>query len=93
MIRALAVIAATVSGVALLVMLFLTLFVVSLGFRANATPDSQAHARRLETPPDAAFHPGRRREVRDFPGGAAAAFTRVKRCIFARPIVLPACGS
>jgi hypothetical protein len=44
-IRALAVIAATVSGVALLVMLFLTLFVVSLGFRANATPDSRKPTR------------------------------------------------
>jgi hypothetical protein len=31
--------------------------------------------------------------MRDFPSGAAAAFTRVKRCIFARPIVLRTCGS
>jgi heme/copper-type cytochrome/quinol oxidase subunit 2 len=44
-VRALAVIAATVSAVALLVMLFLTLFVVSLGFRANATPDSRKRTR------------------------------------------------
>jgi len=46
-VRALAVIAATVSAVSLLVMLFLTLFVVSLGFRANATPDSRKRTRDL----------------------------------------------
>lgn len=45
MVRALAVIAATVSAVAVLVVLFLTLFVASLGFRANATRDSRKRTR------------------------------------------------
>jgi HAMP domain-containing protein len=40
-IQALAVIAATVSTIALLVVLFLTVFVVSLAFRANGPPDSR----------------------------------------------------
>lgn len=47
MVRALAVIAATVSAVTVLVMLFLTLFVASLGLRANATPDSRKRTRDL----------------------------------------------
>jgi heme/copper-type cytochrome/quinol oxidase subunit 2 len=40
-VHALAVIAATVSTIALLVVLFLTVFVVSLAFRANRRPDSR----------------------------------------------------
>jgi hypothetical protein len=40
-IEALAVVAAAVSAIALLLMLFLTAFVVSLAFRAKAAPDSR----------------------------------------------------
>jgi hypothetical protein len=40
-IHALAVIAATISTIALLVMLSLTVFVVSLAFRADGAPDSR----------------------------------------------------
>ena len=41
MIDALALLAATVTTVACIVMLFLTAWVVSLAFRANRTPDSR----------------------------------------------------
>jgi hypothetical protein len=40
-IQALAVVATAVSAIALLLMLFLTAFVVSLAFRAKASPDSR----------------------------------------------------
>ena len=43
MIHALAVLAATVSAVALLVGLMLTAFVLSLGLRAKSGPDSRKH--------------------------------------------------
>ena len=41
MIQALAVVTAAVTAIALLLMLFLTAFVVSLAFRAKASPDSR----------------------------------------------------
>jgi len=40
-IQALAVVAAAVTAIALLLMLFLTAFVLSLAFRAKASPDSR----------------------------------------------------
>jgi len=61
---ALAVIAAAVSTVALLVMVSLTAFVVSLAFRARRTPDSRTSTTDLQTSIAEDFRASRLRTLR-----------------------------